>query len=169
MKISEQIKQIAKHRDITITELANNIGTSQANLANKLVRDNFKLSDIQEIIKGLNYDRLDLVLRGNDETVIIGEDVDIVVFPKNNKFSDKDIATEDDDNTTFRKLLFEIIEDLFEPELQKAFGNTLDARVPGLFKEEFKIATKESLYKLGIGKPLNHAKRQHVNTNCEED
>lgn len=51
---SEKIRIILKRRNLTITALAEKIGTSRQNLNDKLARDNFTEKDIRQIAAALN-------------------------------------------------------------------------------------------------------------------
>lgn len=53
LTISEKIKILLKRKGMTARELADRLGTTPQNLQNKLTRDNFKISDIQEIAAAL--------------------------------------------------------------------------------------------------------------------
>ena len=53
LTISEKIKIILKRKGMTARELAEKLGTTPQNLQNKLSRDNFKISDIQDIASAL--------------------------------------------------------------------------------------------------------------------
>ena len=53
LTISEKIKIILKRKGMTARELAEKLGTTPQNLQNKLSRDNFKISDIQNIASAL--------------------------------------------------------------------------------------------------------------------
>lgn len=54
MAMSKKIRQLLIEKDSSITELAALLGTKPQNLTNKLSRDNFTESDLQEIAKVLN-------------------------------------------------------------------------------------------------------------------
>ena len=54
LTMGEKIKIILKRRNMTITELAEKIGTSRQNLNNKFSRDNFSEKEIREISQALN-------------------------------------------------------------------------------------------------------------------
>lgn len=47
--ISEQLKILLKRKGMTARELAERLNTTPQNLQNKITRDNFKISDIEEI------------------------------------------------------------------------------------------------------------------------
>lgn len=147
MKISEQIKEIAKHNNVTITELAALINTSQGNLANKLTRDNFKLSDIEEIVAALGYTDMEIVLRGNKQDAIINSDSvkyrdhDIyMMFDENQSLLD-DIHENGFRNKKFKDLVFELL----EPHLKARIGNMWNAYVPKDFEEGFKQVMSKQL------------------------
>lgn len=54
ISMGEKIKIVLKRRNITITELAESIGTSRQNLTNKFKRDNFSEKEILQITQVLN-------------------------------------------------------------------------------------------------------------------
>lgn len=70
MGMSERIKIVLLKRKLTITNLAEQLGTTRSNLSGKLSRDNFSEKELQEIAEALNCD-LDahLVLRDTGERV----------------------------------------------------------------------------------------------------
>ena len=49
LTMSEKIRILIKRKKVTISELANLIGTSNQNLSNKLTRDNFSEKELQQI------------------------------------------------------------------------------------------------------------------------
>lgn len=152
MKVSEQIKEIVKHKDLTITELAFLMKTSQANLANKLVRDKFRLSDINEMLKAIGYEDIEIVARDNNETVIIKNEE--VIFKPNTNYLVFDETTslieEIQKNgfrdTTFRQLVFECIIDNARETIESVFDKSLlDSYVPDSFKDDFKNIIKNRI------------------------
>lgn len=54
MSMSKKIKQLLIEKDISITKLAELLGTKPQNLTNKLSRDNFTEKDLQKIAEVLN-------------------------------------------------------------------------------------------------------------------
>ncbi len=56
MSMSEKIRITLVKRQISITELASSLGTSQSNLSNKLKRDNFSEKELNQIADILNCD-----------------------------------------------------------------------------------------------------------------
>ena len=54
--MTEKIKIALLKKHMSITELAENIGTSQSNLSNKLKRDNFSNNELQSIADALGCD-----------------------------------------------------------------------------------------------------------------
>ena len=54
--MTEKIKIALLKKHMSITELAENIGTSQNNLSNKLKRDNFSNNELQSIADALGCD-----------------------------------------------------------------------------------------------------------------
>ena len=56
MNISKEIKKMLIDNDMTQTELANKLGTSQGNLANKMKRNNFSVNEMNDIAEALGYD-----------------------------------------------------------------------------------------------------------------
>lgn len=57
--ITKEIKKMMLDRDMTQSELAEKLGISQSNLAQKLKRNNFTVADMKSIGKALRY-RLDI-------------------------------------------------------------------------------------------------------------
>ena len=53
MKLTEKIKIAMIKTNTTQTVLAERTGQTQGNLANKLIRDNFKLSEFQKLVEAL--------------------------------------------------------------------------------------------------------------------
>lgn len=53
MKLTEKIKIAMIKTNTTQTVLAERTGQTQGNLANKLIRDNFKLSEYQKLVEAL--------------------------------------------------------------------------------------------------------------------
>lgn len=164
MKVSEQLKEILKHKDISITQLAKRMNTSQPNVTTKLSRDNLKLSDLQELATALDYTSMEIVLRGKKEDVVILEDR--VEYKKHNLYMMPDKTAsliEDIDkngfrDTTFRTLLLEVICEKFEPEFERIFGDTLDSYVPNDFKSGFKDVIRRDFDRLDL-----------INTKSEEN
>ena len=70
MAMTEKIKIALIKRKMTITELAEMIGSQRSNLSNKLRRDNFSEKELQEIAEALNCD-LDqtLIMRDTGERI----------------------------------------------------------------------------------------------------
>lgn len=56
MGISKEIKKILIDEELTQSELAEKLGTSQQNINAKLKRDNFSNKEMQEIANALGYD-----------------------------------------------------------------------------------------------------------------
>lgn len=56
MSMTLKIKTILLERNMTIKELANEIGISGNNLSNKFARDNFSEKELQRIANVLNCD-----------------------------------------------------------------------------------------------------------------
>lgn len=54
MSMSKKIKMLMLEREITQTQLADKLGTTQSNLANKLKRDNFSEKELHQIAEILN-------------------------------------------------------------------------------------------------------------------
>ena len=68
--MSKKIKMLMLEREITQIQLAEKLGTSQSNLANKLKRDNFsekELVQIAEILDATFEGRF--VLNGTDKSI----------------------------------------------------------------------------------------------------
>ncbi|MEG2291264.1 MAG: helix-turn-helix transcriptional regulator [Clostridium sp.] len=53
LTMGEKIRILIKRKKITISELANSIGTTNQNLSNKLTRDNFSEKELQQIAEAL--------------------------------------------------------------------------------------------------------------------
>lgn len=53
LSIGEKIKVVMDRRGITLTSLAEKIGTTRQNLSNKLSRDNFSEKEIRAIAEAL--------------------------------------------------------------------------------------------------------------------
>lgn len=51
--MAKKIKMLMVEKDITISELAEKLGTSQPNLSNKLKRDNFSEKELNQIAEVL--------------------------------------------------------------------------------------------------------------------
>ena len=69
MSVASVIKQRLSELDMTQTELAERIGTTRQNLANKMTRDNFSSKELCSIGEALG---LNLVLKdtkGNEYTI----------------------------------------------------------------------------------------------------
>lgn len=56
MGISKEIKKILIDEELTQSQLAEKLGTSQQNMNAKLKRDNFSNKEMQEIADALGYD-----------------------------------------------------------------------------------------------------------------
>lgn len=56
MDIAKEIKKIVIDEDMTISSLANKLGTSQQNLSAKLKRNNLNINEIRDIAKALGYE-----------------------------------------------------------------------------------------------------------------
>ncbi len=54
MVMAKKIKMLMVEKDMTISELAEKLGTSQPNLSNKLKRDNFHENELNTIAEILN-------------------------------------------------------------------------------------------------------------------
>lgn len=55
MDIEKEIKKLLIDADMSVTDLAETIGTSRQNLNNKLKRKDMKLSDLSEILDKIGY------------------------------------------------------------------------------------------------------------------
>ena len=55
MDIEKEIKKILIDNDMSVTSLAESLGTSRQNLNNKLKRKDMKLSDLNDILDKLGY------------------------------------------------------------------------------------------------------------------
>lgn len=68
--MSEKIKIVLLKRKMTVTSLAEMIGTTRSNLSNKLSRDNFSEKELKEIAEALNCDLdMNFTLRDTGEQV----------------------------------------------------------------------------------------------------
>lgn len=58
MVMTKKIKMLMVEKDVTVSELANKMGTSQPNLSNKLKRDNFSENELNLIaeVLGVKYE-----------------------------------------------------------------------------------------------------------------
>lgn len=54
LSMGEKIRIILKRKKMTISELAEKIGTSNQNLSNKLTRDNFSEQELHSIAKAFD-------------------------------------------------------------------------------------------------------------------
>ena len=54
--ISKEIKKMLIDKDLTQSQLADMLNTSQSNFANKMKRNNFSVSEMLEIAELLNYE-----------------------------------------------------------------------------------------------------------------
>ena len=50
------VRKILIDKEMNITELANTLGESQANVSQKLKRESIKLLDVEKILNALDYD-----------------------------------------------------------------------------------------------------------------
>lgn len=70
MAMSEKIKIVLLKRKMTVTALADKLGTTRSNLSNKLSRDNFSENELHAIAEALNCDLdMDFILRDTGEKV----------------------------------------------------------------------------------------------------
>lgn len=53
INLTEKLKIAMLKQNVTQTTLATNAGQSQGNLANKLIRNDFKLSEYQKLVEAL--------------------------------------------------------------------------------------------------------------------
>lgn len=56
MSMSKKIKILLVEREITMTDLAERLGTSKSNISNKMKRNNFSEKELKEIAEVLNCD-----------------------------------------------------------------------------------------------------------------
>lgn len=66
MGISKEIKKILIDEELTQSQLAEKLGTSQQNMNAKLKRDNFSNKEMQEIADALGYDLKIEFIKKND-------------------------------------------------------------------------------------------------------
>lgn len=70
MAMSEKIKIVLLKRKMSITKLAEILGTTQSNVSGKLKRDNFSEKELTEIAEALNCDLdVSFTLRDTGEKV----------------------------------------------------------------------------------------------------
>ncbi len=70
MAMSEKIRIVLLKRQITVTKLAELLGTTQSNISGKLKRDNFSEKELREIANALDCDfNITFTLRDTGETV----------------------------------------------------------------------------------------------------
>lgn len=70
MAMSEKIKIVLLKRKMSITKLAEILGTTQSNVSGKLKRDNFSEKELAEIAEALNCDLdVSFTLRDTGEKV----------------------------------------------------------------------------------------------------
>ena len=50
----EKVKALLKRRGMTLTQLAEKLGTSQSNISGKMTRDNFSEKELHEIAQALD-------------------------------------------------------------------------------------------------------------------
>ena len=56
MNIEKEIKKILIEKDMLLKDLAEKLGVSYQNLYNKMQRNNFRISELEEILNALGYD-----------------------------------------------------------------------------------------------------------------
>ena len=56
MDIAKELKKIMIDRDVTLSVLADKLGTSQPNLSHKFKRNNFSITEMLEIATALDYE-----------------------------------------------------------------------------------------------------------------
>lgn len=54
LSMAEYIRDFLKSKNMTIKELSNRIGRSNQNMSNKLKRDNFSTTELEEIAEALD-------------------------------------------------------------------------------------------------------------------
>lgn len=54
LSVSEKIKIILGHRNMTVSDLAKKLNTSRQNLTNKFARNNFSEKELQEIAEAMD-------------------------------------------------------------------------------------------------------------------
>lgn len=71
MSMAKKIKHLLLEMDMTITELAELLGTKPQNITNKLKRDNFSEKELQDIAKALKCEyEARFILRDENGNVI---------------------------------------------------------------------------------------------------
>jgi len=68
LTMGEKIRIVLRRKKITISDLADMVGTSRQNLTNKLNRDNFSEQELIEIAKALEC-RFEVFYIFNDEKI----------------------------------------------------------------------------------------------------
>lgn len=64
MNFEKELKKILLDEDRGLTDLSNELGISLSNLSQKLKRNNFRISEIEQILDILGYDlKLEIVKR----------------------------------------------------------------------------------------------------------
>lgn len=63
LQTNEKIRLLLRRKGMTITDLANSIGTTRQNLTNKLTRNNFSENELKDIAKAL---KCSLILEFDD-------------------------------------------------------------------------------------------------------
>ena len=140
MKISKQIKELIEHRDTTTSDVASKLNQSTPNLLNKLSRDNFRLSELQEIAEALQYTDMEIILRGSKEDAVILKDKveykehNVYMMFDNNNDIIKDIEENGIREYRFKDLVFELIDENIKP----LAGDTWNNYIPNEAKEFFK-------------------------------
>lgn len=56
MNIEKEIKKILIEKDMLLKDLAEKLGVSYQNLYKKMQRNNFRISELEEILNALGYD-----------------------------------------------------------------------------------------------------------------
>lgn len=70
LTIGEKIRIILGRRNMTITELAEKMGTSRQNLTNKFKRDNFCEKELEQIAEKLNCTfEINIILNDTGEKI----------------------------------------------------------------------------------------------------
>lgn len=69
MSVASVIKQRLSELDMTQTELAEKIGTTRQNLANKMARDNFSSKELCSIGEALSLKLILKDTKGNEYTI----------------------------------------------------------------------------------------------------
>ena len=70
LTFGEKIRIVLGRRNMTLAQLAENIGQSRQNMSNKMSRDNFSESEMREIVKALDCTfEADIIMNDTGERI----------------------------------------------------------------------------------------------------